>query len=188
MEQKPTPPLNRNSLLPVPTQGAEEATQRASKEPENQAADSGPKKEKAPGKTNKPSKHSRTSDTESDEEVASRNARKKRKQESSLAKQSRSNTDGGDIDIEDVEEAFIFEYPHNSSLLWIVRCALCDFSPKRHPLIFTTSAFMHWNARGHPNVTAQDLLESHLVRGMSTAFPLFAWHTRRPAAQKACVD
>ncbi|KAJ8124526.1 hypothetical protein O1611_g9114 [Lasiodiplodia mahajangana] len=169
MEQNPTPPLNQNNPLPVLTQNAE-ATQTARKEPGSQAANSGPKKEKRSGKT---SKHSRASDTEPDEEVVSRTSGKRRKKEPSPARQPQPNVVekplnagcGNLIHIDDVEEnAFIFEYPYNTSLLWIVSCAACGFQPKRHPFIFTSNVFSHWTSKHGTAMSCQELLESHLVR------------------------
>ncbi|KAI0549691.1 hypothetical protein F4679DRAFT_262427 [Xylaria curta] len=76
----------------------------------------------------------------------------------------RQRTEVETIHIQDVQNAFIFEYPYNTSLLWILRCSPCNFEAKRNPLTAMSNVISHWNSRHRQGITILEILENHLVQ------------------------
>ncbi|KAI8951871.1 hypothetical protein F4801DRAFT_542890 [Xylaria longipes] len=130
----------------------------------------------SPPKNQENSRKTRTrlseSDVDSDEAIIA-TCRKSGGGQPSVAEHSQSNANKKrrraeikTVNIRDVKNTFIFEYPHKSSLLWIVRCSSCDFQPKRNPLTSWHNATLHWKSKGHQEITIQEILEDHLIQGM----------------------
>ncbi|KAI3333992.1 hypothetical protein F4824DRAFT_502395 [Ustulina deusta] len=99
-----------------------------------------------PGKSGVCSSVSSTIGSEDSEDKAmrTRTRRGKRRSETPSAEQSKSKpnkrrrrAEGETIHITDVHDAFIFEYPYGTSLLWAACCTSCGFWSRRDPLMFT---------------------------------------------------
>ncbi|KAI3324570.1 hypothetical protein HD806DRAFT_534033 [Xylariaceae sp. AK1471] len=85
------------------------------------------------------------------------------------------------IHIKDVKDAFIFEYPYNTSLLWIACCSPCDFYAKRNPLVYSQDVMRHWRmSKDHIKIEIQGVLENHVIQGHGKK----AWQPRRADAHK----
>ncbi|TRX94189.1 hypothetical protein FHL15_004957 [Xylaria flabelliformis] len=160
--------LNQNSiqaLLPIPSQGSSGVIPNK-KPPQHQTIGHHLENQESSSRIQKPF---RGFDVESDE-VMNAPHRNKRKDQPPAAKRSdldvnkkRQRTEVETIHIQNVKNAFIFEYPYNTSLLWILRCSPCNFEAKRNPLTATSNVISHWNSRHRQGTTIQEILENHLV-------------------------
>ncbi|KAI1366239.1 hypothetical protein F5Y08DRAFT_351707 [Xylaria arbuscula] len=84
-----------------------------------------------------------------------------------LRKKPRQAGDLPTIRIQEIKKDFIFEFPHGTSLLWIVQCHSCGlkrFHCRQNPLT-ANIAMQHWGYN-HRNrdMTTQEILEHHVIQ------------------------
>ncbi|KAI1740460.1 hypothetical protein F4680DRAFT_448215 [Xylaria scruposa] len=103
-------------------------------------------------------------DIESDMNASNRKEGKDLPSAAEHSQLKRQRTEVETIHTQDVKNAFIFEFPYNTSLLWILRCSPCNSEAKRNPLTAMSDVISHWNSRHRQKITIQEILENHLVQ------------------------